>query len=121
MFRSSFRTVVAAALTALILASCASSPPSDGFENAIEACVPEAGSSDVRIEDGTQLRINNRGEQDNSGIPLDDVWCLLAELEVPEDIVDRMINTSGSDGDQTAEYGGYTVAWRYFPPTGSTS
>lgn len=117
MVRSSLRTLATASIV-VALASCASGgPPADGFENAMEACVPEAGTSDVRIE-GDQLRINNKGDQDNSGIPLDDVWCLLAELEVPEDIVDSMVQTSANDGDQTAEFGGYTVTWRYHPNTG---
>jgi hypothetical protein len=116
MVRWSVRAVVGATV-ALLVASCASSPPADAFAEAMEACVPQAGASDVRIE-GDQLRINNKGDQDNSGVPLDDVWCLLDKLDAPAQIRESMTRTSANDGDQTAEFSGYEVTWRYHPNRG---
>ena len=76
------RKLVPRALAALfvlvVLAACSSggSPPEDGFETAMATCQVGEDPSDVRIDDnGSQLRINNKGEQDNSVVPLDDVWC----------------------------------------------
>jgi hypothetical protein len=110
------------AVLMLALSACGSDE-SEGtdtsFESAMESCVAGAAPSDVRIDDGgRELRINNKGELDNSGIPLDDVWCLLAELEVTEEIVDRMVETSGNDGEQTASWGPYSVTWTYNPNRG---
>jgi hypothetical protein len=101
----------------VVLAACASSPAPGAFESAMATCVPAAGPSDVRIE-GDQLRINNKGDQDNSGIPIDDVWCLLEELDTPDHIIDSMVETGGNDGEQTDEFGGYAVTWRYHPNQG---
>jgi hypothetical protein len=75
--------------------------------------------SDVRIDsDGAELRINNKGERDNSGIPLEAVWCLLEELDTPERIIDRMVTTSAGDGEQEDAWGGYSVTWTFHPHRG---
>jgi len=106
-------------LVASFLPACASedSEP-DAFEAAMETCGVGEDPADVRIEDGTELRINNQGDQDNSGIPLDDVWCLLDSLDMPDDIADRMVATSGNDGEQTAAWDEYSVVWTYHPNRG---
>ena len=111
---------LAALFVLMVLAACSGgSPPEDGFETAMATCRVGDDPSDVRIDDGgSQLRINNKGEQDNSGISLDDVWCLLEELDTPERIVDLMITTSASDGEQEDAWGGYSVIWTYHPHRG---
>jgi len=108
-------------LIALALSGCGSDPGStEGtFESAMETCRVGDDPADVRIDDGgRELRINNKGTSDNSGIPLDGVWCLLAQLEVTEEIIDRMITTTGYDGEQQGDWGAYTVTWTFFPPRG---
>ena len=64
------------------------------------------------------MRINNQGDEDNSGIPIDDVWWLLEYLEVNEEIQGRMVQTSGNDGEQEGAWADYTVKWADFPPRG---
>ncbi|HSJ72082.1 MAG TPA: hypothetical protein VLA29_10620 [Acidimicrobiia bacterium] len=121
MARSRIGSAALAMVIASILSGCGSDPGStEGtFESAMETCGVGENPSDVRIDDGTsELRINNKGDSDNSGIPLDDVWCLLEQLEVTDEILDRMVNTSGSDGEQEGAWGPYTVTWTYFPPRG---
>jgi len=106
---------------AFVLSGCGSDPGSaEGtFESAMETCGVGEDPADVRIDDGgSELRINNQGDSDNSGIPLDGVWCLLEQLEVTEEIVNRMVETSGSDGEQQGAWEDYTVTWTYFPPQG---
>lgn len=114
-------TTSTATAIALVLFGCGSDPGStEGtFESAMETCEVGEDPADVRIDDGgRELRINNQGDSDNSGIPLDGVWCLLEQLEVTEEIVNRMVDTSGNDGEQQGAWGDYTVTWTYFPPQG---
>lgn len=121
MERSLIGTKSIATAIALVLSGCGSGSGSTegAFESAMEACGVGEDPSDVRIDDGgSELRINNQGDADNSGIPLDDVWCLLEQLEVTEEIVNRMVQTTGSDGEQQGAWGEYTVTWTYFPPRG---
>ncbi len=121
MARSRIGSAALAIAIAVVLPGCGADPGStEGtFESAMDTCSVGDDPSDVRIDDGgSELRINNKGDNDNSGIPLDDVWCLLAQLEVTEEILDRMVNTSGSDGEQQGAWGDYTVTWTYFPPRG---
>lgn len=105
--------------TALLVAACGSdaSDPAT-FESALEECGVGEDPADVRIEDDRELRINNKGDLDNSGIPLDDVWCLLDSLAMPEEIADRMVGTSGNDGEQGDSWGPYSVVWTYHPNRG---
>ena len=109
---------------ALVLATSAcssggSDPPEDGFERAMEFCEVGEDPADVRIDSGgRELRINNRGDQDGSGIPIESVWCLLGELDAPRDVVDAMVATSARDGAQDDEWGGYEVTWTYHPDNG---
>lgn len=112
-------TTSAFAVIALVLFGCGPGSTEGTFESAMAACGVGENPSDVRIDDGgSELRINNRGTSDNSGIPIDDVWCLLDHLDVTEEIVNRMVTTTGSDGEQEGAWGGYTVTWTYFPPRG---
>lgn len=121
MARSRIGSTSIATVIAVVLSGCGSDPGStEGtFESAMETCGVGENPADVRIDDGgSELRINNQGDLDNSGIPLDGVWCLLAQLEVTEEIVNRMVETSGNDGDQQGAWGNYTVTWTYYPPRG---
>lgn len=105
--------------TALIVAACGSdASDSATFEAAMEECGVGEDPADVRIEDDRELRINNKGDLDNSGIPLDDVWCLLDSLAMPEEIAERMVVTTGSDGEQSDSWGPYSVVWTYHPNRG---
>lgn len=122
MNRSSIELKALAAALILALSACGgdgSASAGGTFESAMETCGVGEDPADVRIDDGgAELRINNKGDQDNSGIPIDDVWCLLEHLEVTEEIVTRMVETSGNDGEQRAGWGAYSVTWAYHPNRG---
>lgn len=121
MALSRISTTFIATAVALVLSGCGSDTAStEGtFESAMATCEVGEDPADVRIDDGgNELRINNKGDLDNSGIPLDGVWCLLAQLDVTEEIVNRMVATSGNDGEQQGAWGDYTVTWTYYPPRG---
>jgi hypothetical protein len=89
----------------------------DLFATVKEHCA--TGSSDVRIGDGGDtLSIDRAGAEEMPGATMTQFSCILAELDVPDAVVDRMNNTRALDGYQEAEFDGIAVSWTYHPDDG---
>lgn len=88
------------------------------FEAALDACDMEDGPVSRIGDGGASLDLDHQGEDDTWGIGLNDLHCVLEELEAPDSVVSRMEQTRALDGRQAAEWDGIEASWGYHPGTG---
>ena len=88
------------------------------FETAAEACelVPLL----VVADKGTTLTLTTAGKSGKSAsyTDIEDVACVLTELEVPSYVVSHIDSTRALDGQQTDEWDGISARWTYHPEDG---
>jgi hypothetical protein len=76
------------------------------------------GDPDVSVGDeGASLIIDTDGEE-SSGTDIDNLFCILDELDVSDSVMARMENTRALDGTQEAEWGEFFASWTYHPDDG---
>lgn len=69
-------------------------------------------------EDRT-LVLDMKGKEAGSGnLTVEDVVCVLGDLEAPTSVVTLMEQTRALDGRQTAEWDGIDANWSYHPDSG---
>jgi hypothetical protein len=69
--------------------------------------------------DDHTLVVDMAGEELGTGeATIDDVLCVLAELEAPQAILAQMESTRALDGMQSATWSTYEVTWNYHPDDG---
>lgn len=127
IFCFTMMTIAAVALTA-----CGSgSDGRDGGDGPAETAVTEeprlveaakesyaASSSYVEVLDnGNGLSIDGEGEE-AVGASIDEIACILVELDVPDVVTSRMEQTRALDGMQDATWGDLTASWTYHPDNG---
>lgn len=85
---------------------------------AVEAC--SAGSAaGVSIGDkGNSLSVDTKGKDDLVGAKMDDLACLVREVNTPDSVVSQMDSTSSLQGRQTAEWDDLKASWTYHPDSG---
>ncbi|MGP9837189.1 hypothetical protein [Arthrobacter sp. 179] len=69
------------------------------------------------MDEGASLQLSTTGEE-SSGASYIEVICVLQKLDVPESVVARFGTTRALDGQQTADWDGFTASWGYHPDTG---
>jgi hypothetical protein len=70
-------------------------------------------------DDNHTLVVDMEGEELGTGeATINDVLCILAELEAPQAILARMESTRALDGMQSATWSTYEVTWNYHPDDG---
>ena len=88
------------------------------FETAAEACelVPLL----VVADKGTTLTLTTAGKSGKSAsyTDIEDVACVLTELEVPSYVTSHIDSTRALDGQQTDEWDGISARWTYHPEDG---
>lgn len=119
---------IAAALVAVfvVAAGCAESSPSldaaaEPDETTLEAAKSECAptSTNVTVGDGgSTLLIDHQGEDETTGVSIEDVACLLVQLQVPDSVMAQMDSTRALDGRQSADFGDLSMSWSYHPDTG---
>lgn len=87
---------------------------------AFAAAVDECGNpSGVAVTDsGATLVFDHKGEDEYTGADLDDVACVLHELELPSRIASHMDQTTSIDGRQTEQWDNFEIQWSYHPDRG---
>lgn len=84
----------------------------------LEAAAEECGVSGIG-DDGRSLTLDMKGEEPGTGsLSIDDVVCVLAELDVPDSVVTKMDSTTSLDGRQEDEWSGIEASWKYHPDNG---
>lgn len=88
------------------------------LKHAMAACSLSSGADSQLADDGYTLTINGKGEQDFSGISIDDESCLLRSLKAPSAVVSHIDQTTSMDGRQSETWQGITFSWSYHPDRG---
>ena len=108
------RTIPAlAALTlALGLAGCSGTT---ALEDAYENC--EQPKHISLADEGNTLSISGEGKEHN-GATLEDIVCILFELDTPDRVVTKISSTRALDGTLTDTWDGLKAEWSYHPNSG---
>lgn len=70
-------------------------------------------------DDNHTLIVDMEGEDLGSGTAtIDDVLCVLGELEAPQSVLAQMESTRALDGMQSATWSTYKATWTYHPDDG---
>lgn len=86
------------------------------MEDAVALCDDPSG---IHISDaGRSLLFDTKGEDEPSGASVSDLVCILAALEVPAHVVDKMDRTTALAGNQTATWNNFKAEWSYHPDRG---
>jgi hypothetical protein len=85
------------------------------LEEARGYCAP--GDTDLALGDeGRSMTITGAGHY--SGADIEDVACVLDQLDIPDSVVARIDSTRALDGMQEASWDDFTAVWTYHPDDG---
>ena len=95
-------------------------PKDNRFENSIKYCNLGTGSySGVTLsENGDSLYLNGDGDEDRTTLKVENILCVLTQLETPQTIITRMSNTNSTMGLLEDNFEGIKVSWTYHPDNG---
>lgn len=85
------------------------------FEKAADAC--EVPWLFALGDEGKTLALSGGGEEATM-YSIEDIACILNELDVPDSVLLRIDSTRALDGQQVAEWDGITARWTYHPDPG---
>lgn len=87
------------------------------LELAVESCSLERNLYLTLDSDGKGLYLDGDGDE-NPGMNISEIACVLSYLEVPGSILSRMDNTTALMGQQSGSWDGISVLWSYHPSNG---
>ena len=87
------------------------------LESAVESCSLERNLYLTLDSDGKGLYLDGDGDE-NPGMNISEIVCVLSYLEVPNSILSRMDNTTALMGQQIGSWDGISVLWSYHPSNG---
>jgi hypothetical protein len=67
--------------------------------------------------DEAGMAIEGEGQEDR-GLKMDKVWCILDQLDLPDSIKTRMRSTTALQGVVEGQWGDYEASWTYHPDNG---
>lgn len=88
------------------------------LKDALAECGLASGDDSDLADDGYTLTINGLGEEDYSGLSIDDEGCLLRNLKAPDAVISHIDQTTSMDGRQSETWRGITFSWSYHPDRG---
>lgn len=88
------------------------------FGNAVKGCNLSSADGVDLGDDGHTLIIDSKGEEDYSGVDIDDVACLLSAVDMPDSVVAEIDSTRALDGTQKARWQEFHASWTYHPDDG---
>jgi hypothetical protein len=103
---------------ALVHAGLTARAHSAVLSEAVEACDLTDATGIELGDDDQSLTFDGKGEEDVSGASIEDVACLLAELDVPSSVSSHIDQTTSLDGRQAESWGDVTLSWTYHPDRG---
>lgn len=86
--------------------------------DAVATCGVTETTSFLLGDGGTSLTFDMKGEEQLSGARITDIYCVLAELDVPTSVVSHMDQTTSMDGRQSESWENLEVSWSYHPDRG---
>lgn len=122
---------VAALAAALVVTGCAGdsgeAEPAEAAATTTEAPVrvlvdaaQACGLANAGVlgDDGASLNINTGGAERSSDQDVEDLGCVLFELETPDHVITHLDTTRALDGMQEDEWGEISARWTYHPDNG---
>lgn len=85
---------------------------------ALSQCEIEESDSGVYLMDSGSSLSMNATETGIGSVGVEEVVCVLTELEAPQSVLARMSRTRALDGTQTATWDEYEASWTYHPDNG---
>jgi len=95
------------------------SVPEARFYEAVEACELDDSAEYISVEDDGESLIMASEGTEYYGAPIEDIACVLYELDVPSSIVNRFETTRALDGTQTGTWDDFEATWNYHPDSGA--
>ena len=86
------------------------------LRDAVEACDVDEGF--VVGDGGKSLTIDNKGDEDYSGASIQDIVCVLNDIDVPDYVVSNMSQITSMDGRQSDSWDSFTFQYSYHPDRG---
>ena len=111
---------------ALLLAGCGGGDQSDTVEstttvsadNVIEVAARACDARTSLRDDGDTIVLDTEGEEEHGGDPYPKVACVLAELDMPDRVMEAIDNTRAMDGQLEDSWDELRARWSYHPDTG---
>lgn len=106
---------IGAASVVNVTQSLAAGSPMD---DAVTACeIPKTSPWIVVGDDGQSISMKSDGAE-SQGADLEDIVCVLDQLDTPDSVTSRMGSTRALDGRQDAEWNDLSASWGYHPDDG---
>ena len=96
-------------------------PKDNRFEDSIKYCNLEIGSFDDGVtlsDNGDSLYLDGDGDENRTILKVENILCVLNQLETPQTIITRMSNTNSTMGLLEDNFDGIKVSWTYHPDNG---
>ncbi|WP_438853900.1 hypothetical protein [Agromyces sp. M3QZ16-3] len=110
-------TTVIVHVVAPTLAAGAGSLGPTVIERATAACDVESDPWITVGDEGRSLSMQSEGTE-SDGAAIEDIACVLIELETPDSVISRLDSTRALDGRQDAEWDDLAASWGYHPDNG---
>lgn len=91
---------------------------SSHLADAMTACKAPGMTAFEFRDDGNTLILDGEGDEDPNGAPIERIACVLAALDTPASVTQRMDQTRALDGMQDATVDGLHYSWTYHPDNG---
>jgi hypothetical protein len=101
------------------LTNAASSATTETFLPTLTACGLTDDSDSQIGDDGDSLTLNGKGNDDATGVSIDDFNCIMTGLGTPDSVVSHVGQTTSVDGRQTETWGNLSMSWSYHPDRGA--
>ncbi|MFI6575204.1 hypothetical protein ACIBFB_05340 [Nocardiopsis sp. NPDC050513] len=106
--------------TALMLCVAGCGLVDKPLESAVADCGLDEAPGAVLGDDGHSLRLDGRGEEDQIGLDFADIQCVLDELDTPDYVMNRILQTRALDGTQAGSWDDFHATWSYHPNSGTS-
>lgn len=84
--------------------------------SAFESC---GGPEGIEVTDaGRTMLFDVEGDDEYSGASIDDLACMLFDLDIPDSTIANMEQTTSMDGRQSDEWDDFGITWSYHPDRG---
>jgi hypothetical protein len=117
--------VVIGSIIATVLLTTSSDNKRSGTSTGLFAATNPLADAATTCNTGTlgdndqTLLIDMAGEETGSGTAtIDEITCVLGELEAPQSVLAQMDSTRALDGMQSATWSTYKATWTYHPDNG---
>ncbi|MDR6969749.1 hypothetical protein [Leifsonia shinshuensis] len=88
------------------------------LKDALSECGLMANDDAELADSGYTLTVNGEGDEDYSGLSIEDEACLLRTLNAPSAVVSHIDQTTSLDGRQSETWSNVSFSWTYHPDRG---